>query len=224
MSLTPVKAQMLFDCNVQLVALSDAEGVVFPEKVGGERFPSILFTKIQNISMLAVYLNALDAMISYRSISNGELFVPFDFRGLDIRWLMFGGAPLHLAINHAYVVHQGKIVVSEEGYPFMLCKVQQFAFDVSLLSQEKKATLKISSKVIDHINDCYNKVDCPNEVSDLYFEMNNWSYIKLEEAAEEALSLMPETMSVRGEELKGLVGSQFAIYDPFNKAWLFGEA
>lgn len=106
----------------------------------------------------------------------------------------------------------------------MLCEVQQFAFDVSLLSQEKKATLKISSKVIDHINDCYNKVDCPDEVSDLYFEMNNWSYIKLEEAAEEALSLMPETMSVRGEELKGLVGSQFAIYDPFNKAWLFGEA
>jgi len=175
----------------------------------------MLCQKAHDGRLISTYLSPLDAVIGSRGLVRNGHFWPINLQHVDTRTFMEQNGSLNIAINYAYGATNNRLVVSEENEPLMLYMGESFNVPVD---QQDHFSIGFSDNIVRNIEQTFARAGLSRFVETLEI-MSKWSTEKISDAAEEAVSRMPATVSI------DVVGdsemSQGAIYDPESGDWMF---
>jgi hypothetical protein len=147
----------------------------------------LLCQRARNLPQISTYLSPLDAVMGSASLCEGDHYWPIDFRCVDTREFMELNGCLSVSVSYAYAAIHGRLVVDDDGHPFMVYTGNTFNVP---RDQSDHFSIRFSERVVRQIEDTYLRAGLPNFTETLE-AMHEWS------------SRLPKSMSWRLGECPG---------------------
>ncbi|QVN18277.1 hypothetical protein [Burkholderia pyrrocinia] len=164
--------------------------------------------------LISTYLSPLDAVMGSRGLIGDGNFWPINLQNIDTRKFMEQNGSLNIAINYAYAAADNRIVVNEQNEPVMLYMGESFNVPKE---QREHFSIAFSDGLVGDIERNFVRAGLSQFVATID-TMSKWSAARIADAAEEATSRIPTTVSVT--DISDDAVNQGAIYDPESGDWM----